>query len=69
MIQEGGYSEAYTPWCGLAVIEEISGLKTDANDPHLEWIGAIGGHELKSAEADVLETAASLVARIPNNKS
>jgi len=69
MIQEGGYSEAYVPWCGLAVIEEISGVKTEADDPHLDWIGAIGGHELKPAEADVLRRAAALIGGVPGGSS
>ena len=24
------------PWCGLAVIEEMSGVKTEANDPFMD---------------------------------
>lgn len=33
---EGGYSAAYVPFCGLAVIESLSGLRTDVVDPMLE---------------------------------
>ena len=28
MVHEGGYSESYVPYCGLAVIEEMSGDTT-----------------------------------------
>ncbi|MEM8769252.1 MAG: class II histone deacetylase [Pseudomonadota bacterium] len=31
---EGGYSEFYVPLCGLAVIEELSGIKTGLRDPY-----------------------------------
>jgi hypothetical protein len=27
-VHEGGYSELYVPFCGLAVIEQMSGIKT-----------------------------------------
>ena len=30
---EGGYSDFYVPLCGLAVIEELSGVKTTVRDP------------------------------------
>ncbi|MEO8242509.1 MAG: class II histone deacetylase [bacterium] len=30
---EGGYSEAVVPFCALAVIEELSGIRTDVGDP------------------------------------
>lgn len=38
LIHEGGYSEAYVPFCGLAVIEEMSGVRTKVTDPLLEVI-------------------------------
>lgn len=33
---EGGYSEGYVPFCGLAVIETFAGHRTDVDDPFLE---------------------------------
>jgi acetoin utilization deacetylase AcuC-like enzyme len=27
-VHEGGYSEQYVPFCGLAVIEQLAGLRT-----------------------------------------
>lgn len=33
---EGGYSAYYVPFCGLAVIEELSGVTTKVVDPELE---------------------------------
>jgi acetoin utilization deacetylase AcuC-like enzyme len=32
---EGGYSEFYVPFCGLAVVEEMSGFRTEVKDPSL----------------------------------
>jgi len=33
MLHEGGYSDAYVPFCGLAVIEELAGHRTAVRDP------------------------------------
>lgn len=32
-VHEGGYSNAYVPFCTLRIIEEMSGVKTDVLDP------------------------------------
>lgn len=33
MVHEGGYSEAYVPFCGHAVLQEMAGSSVDAPDP------------------------------------
>ncbi len=33
MVHEGGYSEVYVPFCGHAVLQEMSGSAIDAPDP------------------------------------
>ena len=33
MSHEGGYSEAYVPFCGRAVMQELGGSRIDAPDP------------------------------------
>lgn len=38
MVHEGGYAEAYVPFCGLAVMEQLSGIRTEVQDPLLEFI-------------------------------
>lgn len=38
LVHEGGYSEAYVPFCGLAVIEELVGIRTAVSDPMLEFV-------------------------------
>jgi len=35
-VHEGGYSEVGAPFCGLAIVEELSGHRTDVVDPFLE---------------------------------
>jgi acetoin utilization deacetylase AcuC-like enzyme len=36
VIHEGGYSEAYAPFCGHAILESLSGIRTAVVDPELE---------------------------------
>ena len=38
MVHEGGYAESYVPFCGLAVMEALSGIRTEVQDPLLEFI-------------------------------
>ena len=35
IVHEGGYSESYVPFCGLAIMEELSGIRTPVEDPFL----------------------------------
>ena len=35
-VHEGGYSEAVVPFCGLATMEQLSGIRTDVVDPFAE---------------------------------
>ena len=34
LVQEGGYSEVYTPFCTLGVLEGAFGLSTGVRDPY-----------------------------------
>lgn len=36
VVHEGGYAEAYVPFCGLAILETLSGKRTEVVDPELE---------------------------------
>ncbi|MHA6195896.1 class II histone deacetylase [Pseudomonas wadenswilerensis] len=40
MVHEGGYAEAYVPFCGLATIEALSGVRTPVVDPLLDMLVA-----------------------------
>nr|WP_047166163.1 class II histone deacetylase [Sphingomonas sp. Y57]AEO21835.1 propanil hydrolase [Sphingomonas sp. Y57] len=36
VVHEGGYSEAYVPFCGQAIVETLAGVRTGVVDPELE---------------------------------
>lgn len=62
---EGGYSNAYVPFCGLAVIEEFAGIRTAVVDPYLEELTRMGGQELQRHQATAIDAAAALVRNVP----
>lgn len=64
-LHEGGYSTAYVPFCGLATLEELAGVRTEVNDPYLPIFGGMGGQELQPHQASVIAAAAALVAKVP----
>ena len=66
---EGGYSNAYVPFCGLAVLEEFSGIRTRAADPYLEELMLMAGHELQPHQASVIDQAARMAASTPCGRS
>lgn len=37
VVHEGGYSEACVPFCGLALMEELSGHRTEVQDPFTDF--------------------------------
>ncbi|MDE1950101.1 MAG: class II histone deacetylase, partial [Burkholderiales bacterium] len=65
MFHEGGYSAAYVPFCGLAVLEELAGVRTAAADPFLPFYRDYPGQLLLPHQQAVIEQAAALVERIP----
>lgn len=38
MVHEGGYSQAYVPFCGLKVLEALSGTTTHVADPLIDFL-------------------------------
>lgn len=65
LTHEGGYSPAHVPFLGLAVIEELSGIRTGVIDPFAEAISFHGGHDLLPHQAAAIDAAAGLVTNIP----
>src|SRR5438309_6501192 len=59
---EGGYSPAYVPYCGLAIIEELAGRRTGVDDPLLGLLAAFGGQEIQPHQEAVVQKAAKLAA-------
>lgn len=64
MAHEGGYSPVYAPFCGLAVLEELSGHGV-LDDPYLPLVGGFGGQDVQPHQQDVVDRAARLVADVP----
>ncbi len=56
-VHEGGYSAAYVPFCGLAVIEALSGIESGVVDPIREWIEATGGQALQPHQEAAIAAA------------
>ncbi|MDF0605000.1 class II histone deacetylase [Neisseriaceae bacterium TC5R-5] len=65
MFHEGGYSEAYAPYCGLAVLEQLSGVRTTIADPYLSAWQAQPGQALQAHQQAVISEAAALLQAIP----
>ena len=55
---------ASTEFARRAVIEELSGSNSGVEAPFLAAIEGIGGHELYSHQAAVIDQAAELAARL-----
>ncbi|MBS1880401.1 MAG: class II histone deacetylase [Actinobacteria bacterium] len=62
VIQEGGYSPAYTPFCGVAVIEELVGVRV-CEDPFIDVFRGMPGQEATPEQLGQIEAAAR-VARL-----
>lgn len=61
VVQEGGYSPAYTPFCGLAVLEAMSGAPV-AEDPFLEVFQEMPGQALTEEQRRCIDAAAAAAA-------
>ncbi len=59
---EGGYNATYSPFCGLFVLQELSGIKK-LDDP-FNHADEYPGHELKVHEKSVIDRAALMVPEI-----
>ena len=67
---EGGYSKEYVPFCGLAVLESLSGIKSGVVDPSLDEVRNWGYQELQSHQAKVVDAVADrlgLLASVDGN--
>lgn len=64
MTHEGGYSTAYVPFCGLAVMEELSGISSGVEDPYLELYEGMGGQELQPHQEEAIVAAEANLGRL-----
>ena len=58
---EGGYSAELVPFCGLAIVEAMSGITTECTGTILhEFPAHLGGQELQPHQAAVIDAVAAL---------
>ena len=61
---EGGYSPTYVPFCGLAVVEELSAKTSGAADPMGDNASGAGGQDLQPHQQARISEAATMVDRL-----
>ena len=64
MTHEGGYSAAYVPFCGLAVLETLAGVSTGIEDPFDPIFSGFAGQDLQAHQQEVIAAAAKLAAEL-----
>lgn len=69
VIHEGGYSDFYVPFCGHAVLEAMSGVDTEVEDPYLADLRAAGGQELNATQREAIAAVAAHLDEIPGRQS
>jgi acetoin utilization deacetylase AcuC-like enzyme len=55
---EGGYSSAYAPFSGLAIVEELRGERSDVEDPFMPVFSELGYQALQPHQEAVIDDAA-----------
>ena len=60
LCHEGGYSPVYVPYCGLAIVERLAGIRTAVVDPWLTDERAVRELPLRAHEAAAIDAAARL---------
>jgi len=63
LCHEGGYSPTYVPFCGLAVIEELSGQRTAIDDPFLARYSGVGYEALQPHQAAAVDGVLAALAQ------
>lgn len=58
MSHEGGYSPFYVPFCGLAVVETLSGVRTGVEDPYLPFWQDLPGQKLQQNQKILVDDVA-----------
>jgi acetoin utilization deacetylase AcuC-like enzyme len=65
MVHEGGYSESCVPYCGLAVLEEMSGVRTSIEDIWAPLMARWGQQALQPHQAEAIARAAQQLENLP----
>ncbi len=61
MCHEGGYNAPTVPYFGLAVLEQLSGIKTPIDDPFAQILQGLGGQNLQPHQDAVIQQAETLL--------
>jgi acetoin utilization deacetylase AcuC-like enzyme len=64
LCHEGGYSAVYVPFCGLAVLEALSGAKSGVRDPFLARYTGVGHDGLQAHQAEVIDAVAAALDQV-----
>jgi acetoin utilization deacetylase AcuC-like enzyme len=59
LCHEGGYSSAYIPYCGLAIVERLAEVDTEVIDPWISDARRVRELPLRAHEAEAIDAAAS----------
>ena len=66
VVHEGGYSPFHVPFCGLAVIESLTGHPAGVADPYAS-VAALPYQGLQAHQAGVVDAAARFAAEVPSS--
>ena len=64
LTHEGGYSPLYVPFCGMAVLEQLSGKQSAVSDPFEDNAAGAGGQDLQPHQSALIAEAEALVDRL-----
>jgi acetoin utilization deacetylase AcuC-like enzyme len=64
VVHEGGYSTFHVPFCGLAVIEQMTDIPSGIADPYAN-LASLPYQDLQTHQAVVIDAAAALADEIP----
>lgn len=64
---EGGYSASYVPFCGMAVLEALSGKSSGVDDPNMAFFSAYPQLALQPWQQAAVDRAAELVPLVPEH--
>jgi acetoin utilization deacetylase AcuC-like enzyme len=62
---EGGYSPVYVPFCGLAVLEALSGVNTGIEDPYEAFWRGLPGQSLQDHQRSLIDDIRHVVLDVP----
>jgi acetoin utilization deacetylase AcuC-like enzyme len=57
IVHEGGYDPASSPFCGLAVVEGLAGVRTEVSDPYLPGLARLPEQDLLAHHAAAVDAA------------